>query len=164
MFKLIIVGDSGVGKTNILTKFTENTFREDSKPTIGVELAIKTFLIDKIVVKTQIWDTAGQERFRAITAAYYRKALGVIMVFDLTSSRSFEHLHNWYKELDKYGEPNTIVLLVGNKSDLQQQREVPIDMVEDFLQEKKCLYLETSAATGDNIEEAFNKLVRGKPS
>ncbi len=89
MFKLIIVGDSGVGKTNILTKFTDGVFREDSKPTIGVELAIKTFIVEKMVIKTQIWDTAGQERFRAITAAYYRSALGVIMVFDLTSNRSF---------------------------------------------------------------------------
>ena len=89
MFKIILVGDSGVGKTNILTKFTDNTFREDSKPTIGVELAIKTFVIDKMIVKTQIWDTAGQERFRAITAAYYKKAVGIIMVFDITSAKSF---------------------------------------------------------------------------
>lgn len=99
MFKVIIVGDSGVGKTNILTKFTDNIFRDESKPTIGVELAIKTFIIDKMIIKTQIWDTAGQERFRAITAAYYRSALGVIIAFDLTSNRSFEHLRNWFKEL-----------------------------------------------------------------
>ena len=97
MFKIIILGDSGVGKTNILTKFIDDIFREDSKPTIGVELAIKTFIIDQLIVKTQIWDTAGQERFRAITAAYYKKAMGVIMVFDLTNRHSFEHLSNWYQ-------------------------------------------------------------------
>jgi small GTP-binding protein len=161
MFKLIIVGDSGVGKTNILTKFTDNAFREDSKPTIGVELAIKTFIVDKHIIKAQIWDTAGQERFRAITAAYYRKALGIIMAFDLTSARSFEHLTNWYQELEAYGEPNVVVLLVGNKSDLAEQREVPLPSIEAFAAKRKCLYLETSAATGDNIEATFNLLVKG---
>lgn len=124
MFKLIIVGDSGVGKTNILTKFTDGVFREDSKPTIGVELAIKTFIVEKMVIKTQIWDTAGQERFKTITASYYKGAHGIILVYDITDRQSFKDIENWLAEVDKYGNENVVKLLVGNKSDLEANRQV----------------------------------------
>lgn len=118
LFKIVIIGDSGVGKTNLLSRFVDGTFSIDSKPTIGVEFATKTYNIDNKVIKNQIWDTAGQQRFRAITNAYYRGAQGAVIVYDITKSRTFENLNKWLSELRDNAEPDIAIMLLGNKCDL----------------------------------------------
>jgi Ras-related protein Rab-11A len=110
-----------VGKTNLLSRFVDGTFSIDSKPTIGVEFATKTYNIDNKVIKNQIWDTAGQERFRAITNAYYRGAQGAIIVYDLTKSRTFDNLSKWLSELRDNAEPDITIMLLGNKCDLENR-------------------------------------------
>lgn len=157
-----MIGDSGVGKSNLLSRFVDNTFNMDSKPTIGVEFATKTTVIEGKSIKNQIWDTAGQERFRAITNAYYRGAVGAIIAFDLTKSKTFENVQKWLGELKENAESRIQVMLVGNKSDLAESREVKEELVEDYVNKNKLFYLETSAATGNNVNEAFNTLIKGK--
>ena len=127
MIKLIIVGDSGVGKSNLLSRFTRNEFSLDSKSTIGVEFATKSIVAEGKTIKAQIWDTAGQERYRAITSAYYRGAVGALLVYDLTKHATFENVERWLKELRDHAEANIVVMLVGNKSDLKPQRAVPTE-------------------------------------
>jgi small GTP-binding protein len=141
LFKVVMIGDSGVGKTNLLSRFVDNSFTLDSKPTIGVEFATKTTNIDGKVIKNQIWDTAGQERFRAITNAYYRGAVGAIIAFDLTKSKSFENVQKWLGELRDNAEPRITVMLVGNKSDLAELREVKQESVEDYVNQNRLIYL-----------------------
>lgn len=125
LFKVVMIGDSGVGKSNLLMRYTKGDFNIESKTTIGVEFATKTVTTqDKKVVKAQIWDTAGQERYRAITNAYYRGAVGALLVYDVTSALSFKHVADWLKELKQYADNNIVILLVGNKTDLRDKREV----------------------------------------
>jgi small GTP-binding protein len=155
-----MIGDSGVGKSNLLSRFVDNAFNMDSKPTIGVEFATKTMAIDGKSIKNQIWDTAGQERFRAITNAYYRGAVGAIIAFDLTKSKSFENVQKWLSELRENAEQKITVMLVGNKSDLSESREVKAETIEDYVNKNKLYYLETSAATGSNVNEAFTQLIK----
>lgn len=160
LFKVVIIGDSGVGKTNLLSRFVDDAFSMDSKPTIGVEFATKTLTIDSKLIKNQIWDTAGQERFRAITNAYYRGAQGAIIVYDLTKSKTFDNISKWLGELRENAEADITVMLLGNKSDLEA-RDVKMEAVEDYVTANKLLYLETSALSGQNVEEAFNNLIKG---
>lgn len=141
LFKIVMIGDSGVGKSNLLSRFVDNTFNMDSKPTIGVEFATKTTTIDGKSIKNQIWDTAGQERFRAITNAYYRGAVGAIIAFDLTKSKSFENVQKWLGQLKDNAEPRITVMLVGNKSDLAEMREVRQELIEDYVNQNRLLYL-----------------------
>lgn len=156
-----MIGDSGVGKSNLLSRFVDNVFNMDSKPTIGVEFATKTTNIDGKCIKNQIWDTAGQERFRAITNAYYRGAVGAIIAFDLTKAKTFENVQKWLGELKENAEQRITVMLVGNKSDLADTREVSPELIEDYANKNKLYYLETSAATGSNVNEAFTQLIKG---
>lgn len=126
--KLVLVGDSGVGKSNIISRFTKNQFNLESKTTIGVEFATKVIEIDNRSIKVQIWDTAGQERYRSMASAYYRGAVGALLVYDITRASSFENLQKWLKELKNYGSEDMVCLMVGNKSDLKQYRSL------------KCIY------------------------
>lgn len=121
---VVLIGDSGVGKTNLLSRFTRNEFNPDSKSTIGVEFAARTVKLDKRSIKAQIWDTAGQERYRAITSSYYRGAVGALLVYDITSPTTFENVDRWLTELRQHADPDIVVLLVGNKSDLRHIRSV----------------------------------------
>lgn len=141
LFKIVMIGDSGVGKSNLLSRFVDNSFNMDSKPTIGVEFATKNINIEGKSIKNQIWDTAGQERFRAITNAYYRGAVGAIIAFDLTKSKTFENVQKWLGELRDNAEPRITIMLVGNKSDLAELREVKPDLVEDYVNKNKLCYL-----------------------
>jgi small GTP-binding protein len=141
LFKIVMIGDSGVGKSNLLSRFVDNSFNMDSKPTIGVEFATKNINIEGKSIKNQIWDTAGQERFRAITNAYYRGAVGAIIAFDLTKSKTFENVQKWLGELRDNAEPRITIMLVGNKSDLAELREVKQDLVEDYVNKNKLCYL-----------------------
>jgi len=121
LFKVILVGDSGVGKTNILNRYTKNEFNFDSKTTIGVEFGSKIFNVKDHNVKIQIWDTAGQERYRSITNAYYKGSKGAIIVFDLSRRETFDHVERWYEDINKNGDKDISVILVGNKSDLENR-------------------------------------------
>ncbi|KRX11172.1 P-loop containing nucleoside triphosphate hydrolase [Pseudocohnilembus persalinus] len=159
LFKIVLIGDSGVGKTNILTRFIKNEFNLESKPTIGVEFATKTLKTDDKLVKAQIWDTAGQERYRAITNAYYRGAVGALVMYDMTRQNTFENIKKWLQELREHADPNIVIMLVGNKNDLKEQRAVKTEDATEFAKENSLAFLETSALDGDNVEDAFQKVV-----
>lgn len=133
--KIVIVGDSGVGKSNILTRYCSDTFTQDGQATIGVELDTKIFKINNDIVNVSIWDTAGQERFKSITTAYYRGSQGIIIVFDLTRFETFEHVKNWFSEVKKSASQNTQCLLIGNKSDLTELRKVTKENGADMCEE-----------------------------
>ena len=124
LFKVVLIGDSGVGKSNLLSRFTKNEFNLESKTTIGVEFATKTIETEGKIVKAQIWDTAGQERYRAITSAYYRGAVGALLVFDITKDLTFQSVERWLQELRDHADQNIVIMLVGNKTDLEHLRDV----------------------------------------
>ena len=124
LFKVVLIGDSGVGKSNLLSRFTRNEFNLESKSTIGVEFATRSIQVDSKTVKAQIWDTAGQERYRAITSAYYRGAVGALLVYDISKQVTFENVERWLNELRDHADSNIVIMLVGNKSDLRHLRAV----------------------------------------
>ena len=160
LFKIVLIGDSGVGKSNLLSRVTKNEFNLESKATIGVEFATKSFKIENGQnVKAQIWDTAGQERYRAITNTYYRGALGALLVYDITKSKTFESVERWLQELQQYGEPGMVVMLVGNKSDLNKIREVKKEDAIEFAEKKGLAFIETSALVSTNVEQAFEGII-----
>jgi len=157
LFKLVLIGDSGVGKSNLLLRFTRNEFNLESKSTIGVEFATKSLNIDGKVIKAQIWDTAGQERYRAITSAYYRGAVGALLVYDVTRHPTFENVGRWLKELREHTDPNIVVMLIGNKSDLRHLVAVPTDYGKSFAERESLYFMETSALDATNVENAFTE-------
>jgi len=159
IFKLIIIGDSTTGKTNILSRYLNNKFDKISKSTIGVELGNKTFNIKNNIVNCQIWDTAGQERYRSMTKAYYKGALGALIVYDITKKTTFESVENWITDLKNSADQKISVILIGNKNDLEEEREVKIEEGEMKAKEFGIAFLETSALNGTNIEKAFKILV-----
>lgn len=160
LFKVVLIGDSSVGKSNLLSRFSKNEFNPDSKATIGVEFATKTVELNGKKVKAQIWDTAGQERYRAITAAYYRGAAGALVVYDITNSDSYENVSKWLKEMRENADSNIVIALVGNKSDLSHARAVPTEEAQNFATEHNLLFTETSALTADNVDHTFNQLIQ----
>eukprot|EP00727_Mastigamoeba_balamuthi_P005909 m51a1_g1938 putative ras-related protein rab-11b (226) ;mRNA; f:923824-924735 len=157
LFKVVMIGDSGVGKSQLLSRFSKGTFNPESKSTIGVEFETRTLRIagGSKVVKAQVWDTAGQERFRAITAAYYRGAVGALVVYSVASRASFAGVERWLQELREHADPNCSLMLVGNKCDLLQLREVPGDEARAFAERNRLSFIETSALDATNVEEAF---------
>jgi len=155
LFKLVLIGDSGVGKSCLLLRFADDAFTESYISTIGVDFRFRTVKIDKKTVKLQIWDTAGQERFRTITSAYYRGADGIIMVYDITSQESFDHVNDWLKEVNRYASEGTCKLLVGNKSDRTTEKVVTKERAKEFADDIGVPFLETSAKSAANVEEAF---------
>eukprot|EP00897_Mesotaenium_endlicherianum_P006883 jgi/Mesen1/6222/ME000320S05417 len=159
LFKLVLIGDSGVGKSNLLSRFVRDQFNHENKSTIGVEFATRSVKFDGKIVKAQIWDTAGQERYRAITSAYYRGAMGALLVYDITQSSSFENLERWLRELRDNTDPSLKVLLVGNKADLDEDRMVTIEDAEKLAQTHDLTFLETSALEGENVEKAFRQVL-----
>ncbi|WZZ11045.1 hypothetical protein YC2023_096966 [Brassica napus] len=159
LFKVVLIGDSGVGKSNLLSRFTKNEFNLESKSTIGVEFATRTLKVDEKVVKAQIWDTAGQERYRAITSAYYRGAVGALLVYDTTRRATFENVDRWLKELKNHTDPNIVVMLVGNKSDLRHLLAVPTEDGKSYAEQESLCFMETSALEATNVEEAFAEVL-----
>eukprot|EP01083_Nonionella_stella_P090986 254312_1 len=155
LFKLVLIGDSGVGKSCLLLRFADDAFTESYISTIGVDFRFRTVKIDKKTVKLQIWDTAGQERFRTITSAYYRGADGIIMVYDVTSQDLFDHVNDWLKEVNRYASEGTCKLLVGNKSDRTTDKVVTAEQAKEFADDIGIPFLETSAKSAANVEEAF---------
>ncbi|PSR93149.1 Ras-related protein like [Actinidia chinensis var. chinensis] len=159
LFKIVLIGDSGVGKSNILSRFTRNEFCLESKSTIGVEFATRTLQVEGKTVKAQIWDTAGQERYRAITSAYYRGAVGALLVYDITKRQTFENVLRWLHELRDHADSNIVIMLAGNKADLNHLRAV-LEQDAHLLAEKEGLsFLETSALEALNIEKAFQTIL-----
>ena len=132
---MVLIGDSGVGKSNLLSRFTRNEFNLDSKSTIGVEFATRSISVDSKTIKAQIWDTAGQERYRAITSAYYRGAVGALLVYDISKHSTYENVTRWLKELRDHADANIVIMLVGNKSDLRHLRAVPTEEAKQFASE-----------------------------
>ena len=157
LFKIVLIGDSGVGKSNLLYRFTRNEFNLESKTTIGVEFSQKTVKIDNKVIRAQIWDTAGQERYRAITSAYYRGALGALLVYDVCKSETFEGLHKWLRELKEHTDAQTSIMLVGNKADLRHLRAVKTEDAASFASKNNLAFIETSALENTNVDSAFEK-------
>eukprot|EP00002_Diphylleia_rotans_P013880 TRINITY_DN2704_c0_g1_i1.p1 TRINITY_DN2704_c0_g1~~TRINITY_DN2704_c0_g1_i1.p1 ORF type:complete len:220 (+),score=59.41 TRINITY_DN2704_c0_g1_i1:65-724(+) len=160
LFKVVVVGDSGVGKSNLLTRFVKNEFNAESKTTIGVEFATRSINTDDGKrIKAQIWDTAGQERYRAITSAYYRGAVGALLAYDITKYSSFENVSKWLKELRTHSDRAIVIMLVGNKSDLNHLRAVPTQEAQSLAEANKLFFIETSALEATNVEEAFRTIL-----
>ena len=159
IFKVVLIGDTSVGKTNILSKYLSNEFDPDSKATVGVEFGTKDFKIENNIVKVQIWDTAGQERYRSITNAYYKGAKGSLLVYDITNPKTFENIDRWLSDLKVNGDENISVVLLGNKSDLESDRKVSTQQGKEKAEFYKLAFMETSALNGNNIEKAFNELI-----
>jgi len=155
LFKYIIIGDTGVGKSCLLLQFTDKQFQPVHDLTIGVEFGARLITIDNNQIKLQIWDTAGQESFRSITRSYYRDAAGALLVYDITRRESFNHLGRWLEEARQNGNPNMTIMLIGNKSDLEHRRAVSTKEGEIFAQENGLIFLETSAKSAANVETAF---------
>ena len=155
LFKLLLIGNSAVGKSSLLLRFSDNIFNESFLPTIGVDFKIRTFELSSKTVKLQIWDTAGQERFKTITSSYYKGAHGIILTYDITDKQSFKDIENWLTEVEKFANENVIKLLVGNKCDLESQRQVTFDEGKEYADSLGIQFLETSAKNNSNVEKAF---------
>jgi Ras-related protein Rab-1A len=157
LFKLVLIGDTGVGKSCLLLRFADDAFTESYISTIGVDFRFRTLKVDGKTVKLQIWDTAGQERFRTITSAYYRGADGIVMVYDVTSRETFDHVSDWLNEVDKYANEGTCKLLVGNKSDMDGKQVEPSE-AQEYAETLQIPCIETSAKSAENVEAAFVKM------
>uniref|UniRef100_A0AAZ3NZ15 Ras-related protein Rab-1A n=1 Tax=Oncorhynchus tshawytscha TaxID=74940 RepID=A0AAZ3NZ15_ONCTS len=155
LFKLLLIGDSGVGKSCLLLRFADDTYTESYISTIGVDFKIRTIELDGKTIKLQIWDTAGQERFRTITSSYYRGAHGIIVVYDVTDQESFNNVKQWLQEIDRYASENVNKLLVGNKCDLTTKKVVDYTTAKEFADSLGIPFLETSAKSATNVEQAF---------
>ena len=159
-FKVVVVGDSGVGKTNLIKRFINDTFNKDSKATVGVEFLSKTYLINQEVFKIEIWDTAGQERYKSITAAYYKGAKGAMIVYDVTNQTSFENVDNWANEIKEKAARNINLMIVGNKTDLTDKIVVTSEVATEKAKALEIPIMETSALDSTNVKEAFYQLLR----
>eukprot|EP01103_Thecamoeba_quadrilineata_P003553 TRINITY_DN13316_c0_g1_i1.p1 TRINITY_DN13316_c0_g1~~TRINITY_DN13316_c0_g1_i1.p1 ORF type:complete len:209 (+),score=29.80 TRINITY_DN13316_c0_g1_i1:31-657(+) len=155
LFKLLMIGDSGVGKSSLLVRFTDDTYAETYSCTLSVDFKIRTIMMDGKRIKLQIWDTSGQERFRSITSSYYRGALGVIVVYDVTNQETFDNVKAWFDEIEKNVSPTVSKLLIGNKSDLESERVVSSTTGKELANNLQIPFLETSAKTAANVEQAF---------
>ena len=161
IYKIILIGDSGVGKTNITTRFVDDKFMAESRTTIGIDFKASTFNVNNEEVKAQIWDTGGQERYKCITRSYYQNTSGVIIVFDLTRIDTFNNVKNWIKDIEKnISDINRLeILIVGNKVDLVNRRQVSSQDIKELRRNYNFEYIETSAKDDLNVDEAFEKLV-----
>jgi len=155
MFRYIIVGDMGVGKSCLLLQFTENKFRQKHELTIGVEFGGKMIDINNKKIKIQIWDTAGQEAFQAITRSYYKGAIGALLVYDITRKDTFSHITKWLEVVKSYSDKKICIILIGNKIDLENKRQVSKENGENFAKKNGILFLETSAKTAERVNDAF---------
>eukprot|EP01130_Rhizamoeba_saxonica_P010830 TRINITY_DN4465_c0_g1_i2.p1 TRINITY_DN4465_c0_g1~~TRINITY_DN4465_c0_g1_i2.p1 ORF type:complete len:219 (+),score=51.55 TRINITY_DN4465_c0_g1_i2:39-695(+) len=169
LFKFIVIGDAASGKSCILHKFTTGKFKDTSTHTIGVEFGSKVCEVGGKLVKEQIWDTAGQERFRSVTRSYYRGTAGCLLVYDITNRESYNNVPHWLDDARKLATSDLVICLVGNKVDLADERKVTFLEASRYATENDIMFLETSAKSGDNIEEAFhhcsktilNKILQG---
>jgi len=160
LFKLLLIGDSGVGKTCVLFRFAEDAFNSTFISTIGIDFKIRTIELDGKKIKLQIWDTAGQERFRTITTAYYRGAMGIMLVYDITNEKSFDNIKNWIRNIEEHATSDVEKMVLGNKCDMNDRRQVSKERGEQLAIEYGIKFMETSAKASINVEEAFFTLAR----
>mmetsp|Transcript_4782 Transcript_4782/g.17179 ORF Transcript_4782/g.17179 Transcript_4782/m.17179 type:complete len:204 (-) Transcript_4782:1707-2318(-) len=160
VFKLLLIGDSGVGKSCLLLRFADNAYNESHVSTIGMDFKIKTIVLGEKTVKLQIWDTAGQERFRTITSSYYRGASGIIVVYSITDRESFENVKKWLSDIDRFAAPDVNKLLVGNKSDLASARQVEEAEGRELAKSLGIPFIETSAKSAHGVEQAFMTMAK----
>ncbi|KAL2239656.1 ras-related protein RABA5b-like [Sesamum indicum] len=160
LFKIVVIGDSAVGKSNLLSRFARDEFDHNSKATIGVEFQTQVVELDGKEVKAQVWDTAGQERFRAVTSAYYRGAVGALVVYDISRKTTFESVKRWLDELNTHCDTTVARMLVGNKCDLENIREVSVDEGKSLAEEEGLFFIETSALDSTNVNKAFEIVIR----
>ena len=157
--KFIIVGDSSVGKSNILLRFSRNVFDPGHQATLGIEFANKHLIYNNIDYLVQVWDTAGQENFRSVTRAYYKASAVAMVVYDITNEESFQHIKEWIKDCKDLAPKTVQLVLVGNKSDLEENRVITNERGAQLANENKMLFFETSALNGNGVEEAFQKSI-----
>eukprot|EP00882_Tetradesmus_deserticola_P003552 GHRQ01003760.1.p1 GENE.GHRQ01003760.1~~GHRQ01003760.1.p1 ORF type:complete len:219 (+),score=97.91 GHRQ01003760.1:332-988(+) len=161
LIKLLLIGDSGVGKSCLLLRFSEDSFTPSFITTIGIDFKIKKIFLDNKWVKLQIWDTAGQERFRTITSAYYRGAMGILLVYDVTDEASFNNIRNWMRNIEQHASDNVNKIIVGNKSDMaDEKRAVPYAKGQALAQEYGMRFFETSAKDNSHVEEVFTSIAK----
>ncbi|XP_023273659.1 ras-related protein Rab-19-like [Seriola lalandi dorsalis] len=161
LFKIILIGDSNVGKTCVVQNFKSGIFTERQQNTIGVDFTVRTLDIEGKKVKMQVWDTAGQERFRTITQSYYRSAHGAMIAYDITRRSTFDSVTHWIKEVEQFGATNIVLVLIGNKCDLEPERQVLFEEACNLAKERGVLAaLETSAKESQNVDEAFMMTAR----
>ena len=160
LFKLLLIGDSGTGKSCLIMRFADDSFNASFIATIGVDFKIKTINVDGSKIKMQIWDTAGQERFRTIVSSYYRGAHGIIVVYDVTDRQSFTKIQHWLKEIENYGTDRVRKLIVGNKCDLADKRVVDFASAKAFADELGIPIMEASARSKINVDEIFLRIAR----
>ena len=158
LLKILILGDTSVGKSNLILRYTKDEFKFDLRSTVGVEFSVKLINIDNINIKAQIWDTAGMERYRSITSAYYRGAMGVLIVYDISNRSSFMNVDRWINDFNAKGENETVLLLIGNKSDLKEKRQVSTEEGQQKANKYNMAFMETSAKENDNVSKAFELL------
>ena len=155
LFKILLLGDSGVGKSCIIIRYIENNFSNNLMNSIGVDFKLKNIEIDSKKIKLQIWDTAGQERFKTITTSYYKGAHAILVVFDITDRDSFDHARNWMADIDKFAKEGVLRILVGNKCDLMNNRQVSTEEAKEIANKYGIKYIETSAKDTINIDDLF---------
>ena len=160
IFKIVLVGDSGVGKTNLLLRYHKNEFNTQTKATVGVEFGNTKVQIDNALIKAQIWDTAGQERYRSITSAYYKGAHGALIVYDITRKDSFDSVEKWLSDLKNNGEEKMVIMAIGNKCDMVNERVISTEDGEAKAQRNNIAFLETSALNATNVAKAFDELIQ----
>jgi len=158
-FKILLIGDSGVGKSSLLMRFFDSTFAENASATIGVDCKIRTIDINGKTIKVQVWDTAGQEKFRALTSSYYRGSMGIFVVYDIADESSFQSLNQWLSEVDKYASRQVNKMILGNKADLAT-RVISLEDGKVFAESQGIPFWETSAKTSQNVEEVFQEMVK----
>ena len=160
LLKYVIIGDSGVGKSNILLQYINEKFSDDFKATVGVEFGAKNIEINSRIYRIQIWDTAGQENFRSIARAYYKNSICACIVYDITNRNSFNSVQSWIDDCTKQAPKSILLLLIGNKNDLNDKREVQYEEGAEFAKKRNMIFLETSAKTGNNIDNIFERSVK----
>ena len=160
LLKYVIIGDSGVGKSNILLQYINGKFSDDFKATVGVEFGAKNIEINSRIYRIQIWDTAGQENFRSIARAYYKNSICACIVYDITNRNSFNSVQSWIDDCTKQTPKSILLLLIGNKNDLNDKREVQYEEGAEFAKKRNMIFLETSAKTGNNIDNIFERSVK----
>jgi len=162
-FKLVLLGDTAVGKSCLVVRFVRDEYFEYQEPTIGAAFLTQTVALDDSTVKFEIWDTAGQERYRSLAPMYYRGAAAAVVVYDITNPDSFTGAKSWVKELQRRGDPNVVIALAGNKADLESRRKVEFEEANAYAQQEGILHLETSAKNANNVKALFVEIAKKLP-